>query len=310
MSNTCAYSVVIPVFNEESCVEIVLKDILQSIEPLGKDYEIICVDDCSTDSSWEIISSFSQKHPQIKGIRFSRNFGHQLAVHAGIKQSTGKYVAVLDADGQDPPEILPDMFKKCENGYDVVYAIRTQRKEAYLKKAAYKLFYIIYKKIVPFYVPVDSGDFAVFTQKIAKFIGSLDEKKPFIRGLRNYYGGKQIGYEYERKKRISGKTKYSLFKLILLALNGATTFSKIPLRLISIFGITISLASFLSGLYLLLRKLTVGIDLLGWTSTTILIIFFGGLNMLVLGIIGEYIGDIFDETKNRPPYLIDQHVGY
>lgn len=310
MSNNCKYSVIIPIFNEGSCIEIVLKDIIKAIEPLGQNYEIICVDDCSSDESWTIISYFNQQHPQIKGIRFSRNFGHQLAVHAGIKQSIGEYVAVLDADGQDPPEILPDMFKKCESGYDVVYAIRTQRKEPLLKRAAYKLFYKIYKGFVPFYVPVDSGDFAVFTQKISKFIGSLDEKKPFIRGLRNYYGGKQIGYEYERKKRIAGKTKYPLFKLILLALNGATTFSKIPLRLISVFGIIISLASFLTGLYLLIRKLTVGIDLLGWTSTAVLIIFFGGLNMLVLGIIGEYIGDIFDETKNRPPYLIDQYIGY
>lgn len=238
-----------------------------------------------------------------------RNFGHQAGIMAGIKQAQGNYIAVLDADGQDPPEILPDMFAKCKEGYDVVYAVRRKRKESLVKRASYKLFYRFFKLIVPFKVPLDSGDFSVFSSKVADFISERNEKEPFIRGLRSWYGGKQCGFEYERRSRISGKSKYSYFKLMLLATNASISFSKVPLRLISALGIIIASLALLLSFVLIIMKMTVNIPLLGWTSTAVLISFFGGLNLFVLGIIGEYIGGIFDEVKNRPLYLVRDSIG-
>lgn len=307
---SCTYSVILPIFNEESCLEEVLQRIESTLSKMGEPFEIICVDDGSVDNSWAIISQWHARNPSVKGLHFSRNFGHQLAIFAGIKYCIGNYIAIMDADGQDPPEILPQLFEKCKQGYDVVCAIRKKRKENILKRGCYKLFYIIYQKFVPFPVPLDSGDFSVFTNNVAKFLRTLDEKRPFLRGLRSWVGGKQIGMEYERAGRISGKPKYTLYKLVVLALNGLISFSKIPLRTISLLGIFTSVLSFLMGLGLLILKFLIGINVPGWTSTALLIIFFGGLNLLVLGIIGEYVGDIFDEVKNRPIFWIDRSLGF
>jgi len=309
LKSTITYSIVLPVFNEEECLEAILNRILNTMSNLNNEYEIICVDDGSTDHSWDIINKLNKEKSFVKGIKFSRNFGHQAAISAGIKDSSGDFIAVMDADGQDPPEIIPDMFKKCAQGYDVVYAVRKNRKENFLKRLGYKCFYRYYKKIVPFDVPLDSGDFSVFTRDVADFLRSIPEKNQFIRGLRSWYGGKQIEYVYDRQKRTSGKTKYRLKNLILLAVNASISFSKTPLRWISILGIIVSTLSFCAGLFIFILKLTNDIPLQGWTSTIVLVIFFGGLNLFVLGIIGEYIGNIFDEVKNRPNFLIEQKTG-
>lgn len=303
------YSVIFPIHNEEAVFAEILKRTISVLEELRERHEIICVDDYSTDGSWGIIERFHRENPKVKGIKFSRNFGHQSAIYAGIKHCSGEYIAVLDSDGQDPPELLPEFFAKCREGYDVVYAIRKKRKENIFKKAAYKIFYIFYRAIVPFNAPLDSGDFSVFTKKVATFIQSLNERNPFIRGLRSWHGGKQCGIEYERQGRLAGKTKYSFYKLFHLALNASITFSKVPLRFISLSGITVSLISFLFGAKLIVQRMIGGINLPGWTSIAALIIFFGGINLFVLGIIGEYIGHIFDEVKGRPPFLIDETIG-
>lgn len=310
MSENPKYSVILPIYNEQTCLSDILQRIIHSLAQTGGSFEIICVDDCSQDDSWAIINQFHEKYGQIKGLRFSRNFGHQLAVYAGIKHCSGEFIAVLDADGQDPPELLSELFKKCHEGYDVVYAVRKKRKENFLKRFAYNLFYLIYRRLVPFSVPLDSGDFAVFTKNVARFIQSLGEKRPFIRGLRSWYGGRQCGYEYVRQGRLAGKSKYSFCQLMMLAMNGAVSFSKLPLRFVSVVGIVIAFLSFLGGLYVLMLKTFVGINLIGWTSTALLIVFFGGINLFVLGIFGEYLGDVFDEVKNRPPYMIGTSVGF
>jgi dolichol-phosphate mannosyltransferase len=306
---TFQYSIILPIHNEEDCLLELMNRILKAMSGLGKPFEIICVDDGSTDQSWNIIREFNKKNSYVKGIKFLRNFGHQSAIHAGIKDSSGELIAVLDADGQDPPEILPEMFKKCSQGYDVVYAVRKNRKENLFKRMAYKIFYRFYKLIVPFDVPLDSGDFSVFNRKVADFLQSLPEKNLFMRGLRSWYGGNQTDFVYDRQKRFAGKTKYGFKKIILLAVNASISFSKTPLRLISMLGIIVSTLSFCAGMVIILRKLTADIPLLGWTSTIVLIIFFGGLNLFVLGIIGEYIGNIFDEVKCRPNFLIEQRIG-
>ncbi len=183
-------STILPIYNEETCLEEVLERLQKALASINEPYEIICVDDCSTDGTWQIIARLHIHNQSIKGLRFSRNFGHQMAIFAGIKYSSGDYLAVLDADGQDPPEFIPSLFEKCRQGYDVVYAVRQKRKEGLIKRLYYKLFYTIYKKFVPFDVPLDSGDFAIFNRKVADFLISLDEKKPFLRGLRSWYGGK------------------------------------------------------------------------------------------------------------------------
>lgn len=304
------YSVILPIYNEESCLPQVLQRVETVLTGLGRPHEIICVDDCSVDATWSIIQQFCQRNSAFKGLRFKRNFGHQAAVYAGIQYSSGNYVAVLDADGQDPPELLSDLFHQCESGFDVVNAVRRKRKENIFKRIFYALFYRFYKLVVPFEVPLDSGDFSVFSRNVADFIACCREKHPFIRGLRSWHGGRQCVFEYERQKRISGTPKYTLWKLFLLALNASITFSRIPLRFISVLGIIISLLAFGGGVFIIMAKFTVGINLIGWTSTAVLIMFFGGLNLFVLGIIGEYIGDIFDEVKNRPIFLVDESSGF
>ncbi len=308
-SNACTYSIIFPIFNESSCLKEVLQRTMDALSPLGQGYEIICIDDRSTDDTWALIKEFHQRHAQVKGLRFSRNFGHQIGVFAGIRASSGLFVAVLDADGQDPPELLPQMFQKCREGYDVVYAVRKKRKEHIFKRGAYALFYRLFKLIVPFQVPLDAGDFSVFSRKVADFIAERSEKKPFIRGLRSWHGGRQTSFEYERQNRLSGPPKYTFVKLIMLALNASISFSKIPLRIISVSGMMISVLAFAGGLVLIALKFIQGIQLLGWTSLALMIMFFGGINLFVLGIVGEYIGDIFDEVKNRPAYLTDEKIG-
>ena len=303
------YSIILPIYNEESCLKEVLLRICGVMDKMNEVYEVLCIDDCSKDSTWQIITEMHGFNGAVKGIHFLRNFGHQIGVFAGIKHSQGQYIAILDADGQDPPELLPEMFGKCREGYDVVYAVRKKRKENIFKRTAYALFYRFFRAIVPFEVPLDSGDFSVFSRPVANFISSRTEKRPFIRGLRSWHGGKQIAFEYERQKRLSGEPKYTFIKLVMLALNASVSFSKAPLRMISISGISIAVVAFISGISLVVLKFTHGIDLLGWTSTAALIMFFGGLNLFVLGIIGEYVGDIFDEVKNRPTFLIDQKLG-
>lgn len=306
---TIRYSIILPIYNEESCLKEVLGRICNTMEQLNEVYEVICIDDCSKDSTWSIIQQVNSQNAAVKGIHFLRNFGHQIGVFAGIKHSKGQYIAILDADGQDPPELLPDMFKKCREGFDVVYAVRRKRKENIFKRTAYALFYRFFRAIVPFEVPLDSGDFSVFSRPVADFISSRTEKRPFIRGLRSWHGGKQTAFEYERQRRLSGEPKYTLFKLVMLALNASISFSKVPLRLISISGMLMSVVAFLAGIGLIILRYTIGVNLIGWTSTAALIIFFGGINLFVLGIIGEYIGDIFDEVKNRPVFLVDYKLG-
>lgn len=305
----CTYTVLMPVLNEESCLEDIVLRVHKVLTDLNEGFEILCVDDGSSDRTWDILQRLHKEKPQVRGVRFQRNFGHQLALFAGLKYASGRWIAIIDADGQDPPEILPRFFQKAREGYDVVYAIREKRKESAFKRTCYALFYRFYKRIVPFQVPLDSGDFAVISRDVAKFISGLPERNPFIRGLRSWYGGRQIGLPYERSARAAGEPKYSYFGLIKLAVNASISFSKVPLRMISTAGIMISCLSFLGGFIILLMKLTIGIDIGGWTSMAMLVIFFGGLNLFVLGIIGEYIGDIFDEVKNRPAYLVEQTIG-
>src|SRR3989338_1555113 len=211
------YSAIVPVFNEEENLHVLYVRVKGVLKKLGGDHEIILVNDGSYDSTLLLLKKLNDKDKTVKVINFSRNFGHQIAVSAGLKYSSGDYIAILDGDLQDPPEILPKFFKKLDDGYDAVYAIRKNRKENVFKKAAYSLFYRFLKKIASIDIPLDSGDFCVMNKKVVDAINTLPERNRFVRGLRSWVGYKQIGLAYERNPRYAGKSKYNMSKLMKLA---------------------------------------------------------------------------------------------
>jgi dolichol-phosphate mannosyltransferase len=243
-------------------------------------------------------------------LSFSRNFGHQDAVSAGLQHIRGDFVAVLDADLQDPPSVLPTFVEQWKAGYDVVYGIRSNRKEPWPLRIAYAVFYRILKKIAHIEVPLDAGDFSLMDRCVVDVINQMPEHNRFIRGLRGWVGFRQVGVPYKRDARRSGTSKYSFGKLIKLALDGLTAFSSVPLRLASWLGGLASLFGLGYLMYALLRRASGDPPPEGWTSTIVIILFLGGIQLMMLGILGEYIGRIFDEVKERPQYVVGEAEGF
>lgn len=303
-------SLIFPVFNEERVLPVLYDRVCQVINGLEYEFEVILVNDGSHDRSLELMREFQQRDPRFKVIDFSRNFGHQTAITAGLDYATGDAVMLLDADLQDPPEIIPHFLTKWHEGYQVVYGIRRHRKEHLLKRMAYASFYRLLQRVSDITIPLDSGDFCLMDRVVVDTIIAMPESNRFVRGLRSWAGFRQFGLEYERDKRHSGDVKYTLSKLIKLALNGIFSFSYFPLQLASYAGFTISAVSFLAILVYLYKKLVVGGEPQGFPTLVILILFLGGIQLIVLGIMGEYIGRIYDEVKRRPPYVVRQLYGY
>lgn len=308
------YSLILPIYNEEETIPVLYKRLSEVLCVLegGGDCEIIFINDGSVDGSLSVLKKLHSKDKRVKIINFSRNFGHQTAVTAGLENVSGDLVAVMDADLQDPPEILRKFFAKLEEGYDVVYAIRTRRKEGWHKVSMYKFFYRLLQTFSSIAIPLDSGDFCVMSARAVKALNSLPERNRFVRGLRSWLGFKQIGIEYERDRRYAGKSKYPLIKLIKLALDGLFSFSYLPLRILTVFGFLTFLASvFGSLLAIYFKYFTDSYALVpGFATTIILISFMGGLNMLSIGLVGEYIARIYDEVKQRPNYIIESKIGF
>jgi len=303
-----AYSIVIPVYNEEDIIESLLVGICNDMAQLGVVYEILVVDDGSYDRTWEILQIASERYPFITAYRLSRNFGHQAAIYAGLTMAQGKAVGIMDGDGQDPPEVIVQMFKHWQEGYDVVYGVRRKRKEHLLKRFLYFSYYRILRKIARIDIPLDSGDFCVMDRRVVDFILSMEDKSPFLRGLRSWYGGWQLPLEYERAARQGGKVKYSYLKLMDLSIRGITSFSKLPLRLAIFFGGITCFGALLYGLISVLRKLifhspTYGVGA-GWSSLILVVAFMGGLTLLLVGLVGEYIMHIFDSVKKFPVFIV------
>lgn len=307
-------SIVIPLFNEQENVNN-LYDRLISSSPLWKeDFEVIFIDDGSFDDTLFLLEKISKNDPRIKIIKFSRNFGHQAAISAGIKYAKGDAVIVMDGDLQDPPEELPRFLEKWREGYHVVYAVRTNRKENIFKKVAYKFFYRILKLISNIDIPLDSGDFCVMDKKVVKVLNTeLLEHSRFVRGLRAYAGFKQIGVKYARAERAAGDVKYTFRKLMKLAIDGLLDFSIFPLRIAVFLGFSISIPSFFIGLFFIIHRIFkfkvfghTPSDTPGIASLAIGVFFIGGVIMIMLGIIGEYIGRMYFEVKKRPFYIIDK----
>lgn len=302
--------VVIPCFNEEAVIPVLLVELRSFAAKLSCKVRFLFVNDGSSDRTAELLDSACADDPRLACLHFSRNFGHQVAVSAGLRYATGDTVAVIDADLQDPPAVIADMLEKWREGFDVVYGVRRNRKEGALLRAAYSAFYRALRRMSNIDIPLDAGDFSLMDRRVVDGLNSMPEHNRFVRGLRGWMGYRQVGLPYERQARQAGNPKYTLRRLYRLAIDGFINFSSIPLRIASWIGAFASLLGFALlvwaiGSALLYRQLPPG-----WASLAVMILFFGGIQLLVLGIIGEYIGRIFDEVKNRPQFIVAQKSGW
>lgn len=304
-------SIIIPVYDEEKVANECYKRVKENLEKIENyTYEIIFVNDGSKDKTLEILEVIASKDEQVKIISFSRNFGHQAAVTAGLKEVTGDAIVIIDADLQDPPELIPDMIKKWEEGNEVIYGKRSTRKgESAFKLLTAKMFYDTLNALSDVEIPKNTGDFRLVDRKVVDTINSLPEHNKFLRGLFSWVGYKQYAYEYERQERFAGKTKYPLKKMLKLASDGIISFSSKPIKLVGglgIFSITVSIIILIYALASYIFKLNQLSA--GWTSIMVAITFFAGVQLLSLWVISEYIGRIYDEAKGRPQYIVDKKI--
>ena len=304
-------SLVIPMYYEEQVVEECYNRVTKVLKEIQKyDYEIIFINDGSKDNTLDILERIAKIDNNVKVISFSRNFGHQAAVTAGLKYVTGDVIVIMDADLQDPPELIPDMLKEWEKGYEVIYGKRKSRKgESVFKLLTAKAFYSTLNKLSDVEIPKDTGDFRMVDRKVVDVVNSLPEHNKFLRGLFSWVGFEQLAYEYDRKERFAGKTKYPFGKMLKLALDGILSFSTKPLKIVGGLGILSVIISFVILIYSLLSYIFKWNSLTpGWTSIMCTITFLGGIILISVWMIGEYIGRIYDEVKNRPQYIVKKTI--
>jgi len=305
MNELIQYSIVVPVYNEEEVIHETYRRLKNVMISTGEHYELIFVNDGSSDRTADILKGYSETDPSVILLDFSRNFGHQIAITAGMDYSRGKAVVVIDADLQDPPELILEMIEKWKQGYDVVYAKRTERKgETLFKKQAAKMFYRLLQSMTDIDIPLDTGDFRLMDRKVCDQMNSLQEKNRFVRGLVSWVGFKQIAVEYERDERFAGESKYPLKKMLKLSMDGITSFSYKPLKLASIAGAAFSTIGFIYLLVVLYLKLFTHSTIPGWSSLIVIQLFFSSIILFILGMMGEYVGRIYDESKHRPLYIV------
>lgn len=302
-------SIVVPCYNEEEVLAELQRRLTAVASNAGCSYELVMVDDGSKDRTWELLTEIQQKDSHWKIVRLSRNYGHQLALSCGLDQASGEVVVIMDADLQDPPELLNDMIGKWQEGYDVVYGKRSNRRgESFSKKIFAFLFYRTMSRIVGIYIPEDTGDFRLMDRKAVNALQSMRERHRFIRGMVSWVGFNQIPLYYERPERFAGSTKYPFRKSLRLAIDAITSFSTVPLKLASVLGFLLSGLAFLY-IFVVIALKFLGINLPGYTSIMASILLLGGVQLIVLGIIGEYVGRIFEQGQSRPLYLVDEVVG-
>lgn len=300
-------SAIVPSYNEEKNVPLIYERLTKVLSQISPQYEIIFVNDCSKDNTLETIKTISQQDPHVKYISFSRNFGHQIAVSAGLDFCKGNAVVIIDGDLQDPPELILEMYNKYKEGYKVVYAKRLTREgETWFKKLTAKIFYRILAAMTSIEIPVDVGDFRLIDKVVVKHLKNMPEKSKYIRGQISWIGYKQTFVEYHRDARLYGKTNYPLKKMIRLALDGITAFSDKPLKMASAIGIISAIISLLAIIYALLSHFIFDSAVSGWTSLIISVLFIGGVQLITIGIIGEYIARINNDVRNRPLYIIEE----
>ncbi|WP_203619654.1 glycosyltransferase family 2 protein [Apilactobacillus nanyangensis] len=298
-------SIVLPVYNEEAGIKNTIEVLENFVECQIETYEIIFVDDGSVDSSVDIIRHAQSQYDNIRLVEFSRNFGHQLAITAGIRYAKGDAVVVMDADLQDPPSVIPNMIEKWQEGFDVVYGKRLIREgESFFKRFSAKAFYRVMRKVANVDIPLDTGDFRLMDRKVVDALSKLNEPEPFVRGLVSWVGFKQTAVTYERQERNAGVTKYPLTKMIRLASDGITSFSEIPLKIVNYTGFISIIAGIIYGLITVFT----GISTLTFAITLMCVL--SGMIMLALGIIGDYLYRTFDASKHRPQYVVSNSYGF
>ena len=296
-------SVVVPVLDEEGNIGPLLGELVPVLESLGT-YEVVIVDDGSTDGSRSVVLEHRAHNPNIKLVELARNFGHQGALAAGFDHAAGRAVVFMDADLQDPPSVLPEMVERWKEGYEVVYAVREKRKEGPVLRACFAAFYRILRRISEIDLPLDSGDFCLMDRTVVDAVRALPEANRFLRGLRGWVGFKQIGVPYERAARRTGTSKYSMGGRVRFAVDGLLSFSDVPLRLASFAGFLTMLAAAAYLLVAVTTYLVGGEVVKGWTSTILVQLTLGGVQLMILGVVGEYVSRIYQETKRRPAYVL------
>jgi dolichol-phosphate mannosyltransferase len=302
-----AISVIIPIYNEEKIIGELYQRLRDSVKGISENYELIFVNDGSNDGSILEIMRLAKIDPNVYFINFSRNFGHQIAVTAGLDNCSGKAVVIIDGDLQDPPEVILDLYAKYKEGFDVVYARRLKRKgETFFKKISAKLFYRILKKITAIDIPIDTGDFRLIDTKVVQCLKAMPEQNKFIRGQIAWLGFKQTEVLYDRDSRKEGKTAYSIGKMFRFAMDGITGFSDKPLLFVSRLGFFISFISFLIILYAIYSHYILHQTITGWTSLIVSFMFIGGIQLISVGVIGEYISRMNKNLLNRPLYIIEK----
>jgi len=303
-------SVIVPMYNEEEVVTETYKRLTRVMESIGENYEIIFINDGSRDNTRTILCEICKNDKNVKMIDFARNFGHQIAITAGMDYAAGECMVIIDGDLQDPPELIPDMIKIWRDGYDVVYGKRKARHgETFFKKFTAKAYYRILRSLTTVDIPVDTGDFRLIDRKVCEALKQLPERSRYVRGLVSWVGFKQTALEFERNERFAGETKYPLKKMIKLAMDGIMSFSYKPLKLASYIGAILSGFSFLYLIIVVIQRLFFPETAqTGWASLIAVSLFFNGIILLMLGIIGEYIGRIYEEAKGRPLYIINELI--
>jgi glycosyltransferase involved in cell wall biosynthesis len=300
-------SIIAPVYNEINCLEILYKRVSDVMALIGETWELIIVDDGSKDGSTEIIRNLATEDERVRAVIFARNFGHQIAVTAGLDYSRGEAVVIIDADLQDPPETILEMIRKWQEGYQVVYAIRAEREgETWFKTFTASMFYRIIARITDVKIPLDTGDFRLMDRKVVDTLNKMREKHRFLRGMSSWVGFKQTGITYKRSARLAGETKYPFRKMFRLAITAITGFSYFPLQVATVFGFISAGLSILFIPVVIFLRLAGDRAFFGQASTLIAVLFLGGVQLISLGILGEYIGRIYDEVKGRPLYIVSE----
>lgn len=299
-------SIVVPLFNEEKNLNLLHERLTNVLTDMGKSFELVFVNDGSKDATLERVKLLAEDDPKVKYINFSRNFGHQVAVSAGLDMAVGQAVVIIDADLQDPPELIPLLYEKYKQGYEVVYAKRRQRKgESWMKLWTAKMFYRLLASLSSVEIPLDTGDFRIIDRKVVEVLKAMPEKNKFLRGQISWAGFRQTFVEYDRSERAHGNTGYTYAKMIRFALDGITSFSDFPLKLASMMGFFVSGVSFLVMIFALYARLVTNTYVPGWASTITAVLFLGGIQLIAIGIIGEYISRMSANVKNRPLYIIE-----
>ena len=305
------FSVIVPIWNEELVIPELYRRVVSIMDATNASWELICVDDGSRDKSLAMLLDLHAQDPRVKVLHFSRNFSHQIAITAGADFAEGDAVIVMDADLQDPPEVVARMIEKWRAGYEVVYAVRTSREgESFFKLFTASLFYRLLQRITDINIPLDAGDFRLMDRRVVLTMRQLREQHRFMRGLSSWVGFRQIGIEYERAERFAGETKYPLRKMLRLATSAITSFSHVPLQLATYVGFGLATISLIAILVTVILRLSGSNFFLGQATTLVSVLFLGGVQLIFLGIIGEYLGRIYDEVKHRPLYIVSRAYGF